>query len=162
MILVGATAVGFSIVRALFSLNLDQLTVHDWYFMPAACGMPMIFAWSSALVLARFRRPRPAFHRLFRQPGTMACVAGISLAATWCLPHLISRAFGYGYRLPVDALNLLYVPFAAGSGVLGAWSVLILSRTGRFERGWIDRAGIVMGLAWVAMLFLSLADIYCH
>jgi len=160
MILIAATAVGFAIVRQMVGTTPQSIGMYHWHWVASLYGMPVVMAWSIGQFLIRLRQPRPRFRRLFRQPGTAAAVVAISMTTAWCLPFPIARLLGYGS--PSDPGILLYSAITAGPGVLGAWSVLALSRTMRAERGWIDRAGIALGVGWIVLFVLALADINGH
>ena len=88
------------------------------------------------LVVLRLRRPRPPWRRLVRQPGAVACATAI-----------VSFLVAYDLHSLLDPYPALFV---VGPAVATAWLVLIVSRRWRAERGWIDRAGRVVGAAWIA------------
>jgi hypothetical protein len=98
--------------------------------------IPFLVCWTAALLGMRLRQPRPRWRDLTRQPGLWSCAA--PLVALFAFPWWAY----FGIRLP-----RIIVPGAVGV----AWVVLALSQQWRPERSWIDRAGRMTGLVWLAM-----------
>ena len=136
---------------------------------------PIVMAWTLAILGVRLRRPRPRMRRLLRQPGF---VAGLMAAAVLTLrlcgfasmcvrlvgqPTLwiwsVRRTGGGGAfrglppgNLYFEADHFLATMALVGVSVAGSWLFLLASGVWKPERGWIDRAGRVLGWFWIATL----------
>jgi hypothetical protein len=137
--------------------------------------LPCLMAWTLALLALRLRRPRPGRVRLGRQPGMMACVAvvaglalGIIETAVEVLMAFAGNDFRGSFAGPAGAVSWqaklsrlvlpwnFIVPYYFGTAVVVAWTVLAVSGRWRREPGWIDTAGIGLGLAWIGLSFAYL------
>ena len=98
--------------------------------------MPLIALGTPAVFLLRLRTPRPPWRSLLRQPGFVACLS--VLVAFWIGVDLT----WLGVLLP-ESLSV-------GVAVAVAWVVLFASRRWQSERSWIDRAGRMVGVGWIA------------
>jgi hypothetical protein len=127
---------------------------------------PLLLAWSAAIVVSRLRSPRPRRRRLWCQPGFLACLATLFVYGwrsigfvVFLIPYLVAVA---GKPAPVDTGALateLAVLFSyrvsaradAGGAVALAW--LVVAAGGRWlpEPTWVDRAGRVLGVAWLIL-----------
>jgi hypothetical protein len=166
-VLVAATAVGLVGVREIYPDDLWPRSGSSliWFFRgPSTC---LGVAWALALVLLRFRHPRPPRHRVVVQPGFVACIASLG-----SLPlGLACALFFCGVRTlpdPGSGITYIYstVYFWAWASdpapkiVLGAWAGLWLAGRWSPERSWIDRAGRALGLFWISdMAFAILAPV---
>jgi hypothetical protein len=152
MILVGFTAVGLSVGRyALESLNMTPWRAHLLGY-----GSPLWLAWSLAFFLLRFRKPRPKACRLFRQPGASACLVGFISFLLWGAASILQLLFGTSS----SDLLITYASLSAGPGIIGVWSLLWLTRTGRLEPGWIDRSGSVLGFGGIALMIITFIELF--
>ena len=180
MILVAATAVGYAGVHAFASQIMEEdlssilrETVSKGRFRDLAailllCALPVLAAWTLALIPLRLLKPRPSFRRLGRQPGLMA---GLSFAITTGFLAILAPIFiviasgkvisnGIVAGL-IDTMNeflgdfLLIPPAVLGAAVLVSWTTLIVSRRWRAEPSWIDRLGRVFGVFWVVFALAS-------
>jgi hypothetical protein len=123
------------------------------------CVGGVLAFFTPTLLLLRLRRPRAPRLRLMRQPGITALasasviilVAGICIAATWIFSRS-SIAVAAGL-IPVYSLVWL-----VGGAVFAAWSITWLSGRWRSEATWIDRAGRVSGVLWIAIFIISTAN----
>ena len=119
---------------------------------------PYLGSASLALLILRLRKPRPERRRCLRQPGMVA-----SAAATLALAIEAARViplFALG-STSVRLSNLFIGPdqricFA----ILGAWTALKVGGIWRPEPGGIDRAGRVVGVAWIVVATLSSSRYY--
>jgi hypothetical protein len=97
--------------------------------------MAIIFlmVFTLVLFLLRLVPPRPLLRDLARQPGFWATGGAISgiIAIAWL-----------GFQSPV------VVPGAVGI----AWLVLAVTKRWAAEPSWIDRAGLAIGICWLATL----------
>jgi hypothetical protein len=106
----------------------------DGYFLV----FPFLIVWSTCLMVLRLLQPRPSWQALFRQPGWWACsgsVLGVVLA------------FGVEFVLLFPAPSVI-VP----ATILVAWLVLGVTRKWKAEPSWIDRAGRLLGVLWLATI----------
>jgi hypothetical protein len=178
MVLVAATAVGLAFLRAsvgdfselgarmqdsvrVLAGPLDHwgawgLAIYSTCVQAAALSIPFGWAWSVAILLLRLRRPRPRRRRLACQPGAIACYsAAITLvpAITRVVGVALMSGMSSGFREMLDWVVgtwFVFVPALAGFAVIGSWATLLLGRRWRPEPSWIDRAGRVLGVYWIA------------
>jgi hypothetical protein len=108
----------------------------------------VLIAWTLALVIARFRFPRPDFDHLGVQPGF---VANCSVLLTVAIGIVWAALYGStGSPLAMELvpiLNFYRMIFTLG----GAWLAMILCRRWRPEPCWIDRCGRIVGICWFVM-----------
>jgi hypothetical protein len=139
---------------------------------------PIVMAWTLAILGLALWPPRPRWRDLLRQPGFVAGTAAAFVLivrlcgfATMCARVLgqkrmwimsVRRTGGGGALLGWPPGNLLFETdhFLGTAALIGvtvgaSWIFLLASGTWRPERGWIDRAGRVLGWFWIAMLPLS-------
>ena len=179
MILVAATAVGIVATRGVW----DRAS-YDWFWgfgqgwtawainqrilTVVALSLPSLAAWTAATLALRLRRPCPHLRRVVLQPGAAACVVALLVIT---LETMGTAAAMIGFEYPRGYLGaeiktigvaawfhvsvLMRMPYPVSYSVLAAWTVLALSRRGRAERSWIDRAGRALGICWmvVALVF---------
>jgi hypothetical protein len=89
-------------------------------------------------MVLRLLRPRPDCSSVFRQPGWWASLGSL---------------LGVALAIAAEAA----IEFPAPSGivpltVLVAWVVLAVTRKWQAEASWIDRAGRLLGLLWLATI----------
>jgi hypothetical protein len=151
MILVAFTALGMALSWRMSyetQLRFDSLVFRGTYQV-----FPYLAAMSFGLLVLSIRQPRPAFRRWVTQPGPIACaVVSLALAATaavtcrWiALPGGPSMNFSF---LFVWISNSRDAPVYS---VAGAWAVLALLGRWRARASWIDRAGRLLILGWLAL-----------
>ena len=158
LILVAATGVGLGAMRAMSPdhdmyiasytpippptwPNWVSVVVLGWAFYLS----PLLAAWTLGILGLRLRRPRP--RRLALQLGWVACcsaTAGIAAGAVMTLVGILGR-FGVIHYFDL-------VPYPVGVAVLAAWAQLAASGLWRPRGDWVDRAGRVIGMAWMAMV----------
>lgn len=160
MTLVAATAAGFGAMRRLspnndiFSapyspipsptwVNWVSISATNWAFYLS----PLVAAWTVGILILRLRNPRPILHRLARQPGLVACCTATVAVGLGAIMTMIGVSCRYGvyYYFPLAT-------YPVGIAVLAAWTLLAVSGRWRPERNWIDRAGRIMGFAWLALI----------
>jgi len=128
-----------------------------------------------ALLIVRFRQPRPALSLCLRKPGTVACLVAAILLTLEVVNHFLdltirlydifllvnSASYATGRRIP--GLNLFdsmafSVGEAPGLAVAGAYLALWSAGLWRAESSWIDRAGRALGWFWTlaALAFILL------
>lgn len=117
-------------------------------------------ATAFALVLIRWRRPRPAARRTLQQPGAVACLAAagsILLALA-----LIGAEDSLRVSAPSASLYILRNSYAwgramwwTGPAVAGAWSGLALAGLWRAEPSWVDCLGRALGWYYLVVWLLA-------
>ncbi len=140
-------------------------------------------AWTLAFLILRWRRPRPSWWILARQPGLMACgvatlvliVQFSAIAFRWAVawswtaigPSRSPGVSSFGATsLTASALQHLWLSIHSGfldsasaaHGIAGAWLIMALGGWWRPERSGIDRLGIALGVAWMALVVASLGE----
>lgn len=99
----------------------------------------------------RLRRPRPRWSRLIRQPGAVASLATVlawAIVLSCILVCYAARRFPD--RMFLDR-NWGVPAIFAGFGVASAWGLLVLTRSWKSERSWVDRFGRVVGFGTLAL-----------
>lgn len=163
MILVAAFAVGSLLARAYLpglSRIFGYMTrrgmggvtaigrIRMWLSGPGSCIVVPLMAATLAL---RFRRPRPRWLRIARQPGFAACAAA-----------MVALVPGVAVRLAMIHRPGLQRPgffdqrwngviYWIGPAVIGGWLALALCRRWKAEPDWVDRLGRLLGFYWVGM-----------
>jgi len=180
MVLIAASAVGFAWLREPLPNGFrDILTViptYGWYGEIILRGIVMPLAraagywltpFTLALLALRLRGPRPRWRRLLRQPGTVATLAALLTIACELLIILVPSVLGAawesrGVGFPIACLRRCqalqtsgvfgqsYLFPTPGLVVLVSWIALCLDGRWRGEASWIDRAGRLVGIGWVA------------
>lgn len=160
LILIAATAVGLGGIRAqspdieIFTapyspisppglIRWGSVTASNWAFYLS----PMLAGWTLGVLALRLRLPRSRLRRLAYQPGWVACCAATTGIAAGAVMAAIGVYGRYGVMYYFDL-----VPYPVGVSVLAAWGHLIVSGRWRPERSWIDRAGRLIGVAWLAII----------
>ena len=111
------------------------------------------------MLVLRWRRPRPSIHRLSRQPGVVACAAALLAMGAELVAKIPSASESIkattGFRWDLDCI--IYSEYWDMTGpseslaVAVAWLMLGWSGRWRREPGWIDGAGIGLGIFWLAV-----------
>jgi hypothetical protein len=119
-----------------------------------------------AWVVLRFRRPRPSWLRMMRQPGAVACLSAsmaFAIFQAWEIANQILarclgvRHVGNGFVeiWEPEYLSKIRQGGLVGVTVLVAWLFLALGRRWRAEPIWLDRSGRLLGIIWVATAPIS-------
>jgi len=166
MVLIAATAIPLLPLR-LFLAAYSGVSSGSYLGQVVELGLvanallcPMAISLSVALWVLRLRQPRPGLPRVFRQPGMAACTATLVFLSVFLTSTLISLFLSY-FAGVVNSTHmfmhfnfvvwLLIVPLClVGISVLAVWIVLWSIGAWRPEPSWIDRAGRVLGIYWVA------------
>jgi hypothetical protein len=174
MALIAATAAGFALSREWSRMN-DRWNgaAIDWGLLPSLAplsrevvlGWPAVTVVTAALVLLRLRPPRPRRRRLFAPPGVVACVVATCVVVLDLADHAIRMIEDYRqypqaqhvaarwYEVEMRAFSTV-ASTSVGYAVAAAWIAMALARRWRPERSWIDRAGIVVGCLWIALVLI--------
>ena len=156
MILIAASAVGFTLFRA-FARGTTPTTAWAHYLM--ICGTPVMVAGSLACLMIRIRNPRPSRARICRQPGMIASLGAALMLVIWMALDG-SAALIAPKRQFMD--EGAFSGISVGPVILGAWIALGAARALRFERGWIDRMGRVVGVGWLLLMLITLLSVFAN
>jgi hypothetical protein len=135
----------------------------------------MLLSWTTSVLLLRLLTPRPPRRRLWLQPGFLACVAAIFVYACTVLgfasllvwdivktgPVVIPELLDPGLLLELFKRMFTYRPDAelhAGRAVLIVWLVAWAGGRLRAEPSWVDRAGRILGAAWICVSILEFCE----
>ena len=153
LILIAAVAAGFAIAKIPQGVHHAGVLVGDGSEVSMFAKVLISIYWASLLVMLaliplRLMRPRPPFRWIRRQPGFIAC-----LIVAFGMAHMGLYFAVHRFKQPIpwaniDVLSLIVSP-SVGLLILSAWLVLAVSGGWRPERSWIDRAGRMLGIAWI-------------
>ena len=132
----------------------------------AAVGV-LLAAWSLALVVVAWRRRKSGLEASTRSPGLAACSTACLLSAVYLGIHLLKAAFlGWPVELfsgngngwvwitdQIDGFAFLILPGmtrAVAPVALGALLFSVVTARRR-PRGWVEWAGVAVGLGWVVV-----------
>jgi hypothetical protein len=165
MFLIAATA--FALVPIRF-LQLHLPVINYWSpavflrlgMMIDAMLCPVALTLAPVLCALRLQRPRPGLGPVFRQPGMAAATCTLVNELFFVTISMISLIIHhFAGNLPNQHLfyrfNFVYwvwiFPMCiTGITVSAVWVVLWMSGAWRGEQSWIDRAGRILGIYWVA------------
>jgi hypothetical protein len=174
MVLVAAVGIGLVLVRASEgrAIRMEHYVSHGVTPPPSPLGQiarevvrywPVVTAATPTLLILRLRRPRPSRWRLFSPPGLVACAAATIATILSALWITLGRFCVYrdfwgrtgsnrhefkAWNVALDACSSPAVAFA----VAAAWGSMALAGRWRPEPSWIDRAGRLVGLFWLALI----------
>lgn len=171
MIVVGAMSVAFAAVRGILGTRVEPPDMWDYVIQIVVLaptdpvglfrhvleehlvlGVPCLAVLSTAWAAIALRRPRPAWRRLSRQPGAVACVLatlGLLLSVALDLPSVaLTDRHGQTWHDVVQD-DLLFVSMHVGVAVLWGWVALALAGCWRPVPNWIDRGGRALGILWI-------------
>jgi hypothetical protein len=131
----------------------------------------LLFVWTTAILSLRLGANRPRRRRLWGEPGFLACVT-VGFAYAWNAARmgLLFVSLFWTDPAQISGLTLfeaataltwrILVPYFGrgpdiGCAILLVW--LVAWASGRFRpmSNWIDRAGSILGAAWVALTFVA-------
>jgi hypothetical protein len=178
MALVAATAIGLGLARgmrdelwsqtnmsvAVGSVGAILLAVARWMVL----GLPLVMAWTVALLLLGLRRPRPRLGDRIHRPGTTACGAAtlamalgaanltalmavvrasvtITQKDNWiveCMVEGLLQGIGIDVSMP-------------GVAVTVAWATLALGGHWKPAQHWLERVGRLLGVVWIAFMVVA-------
>jgi len=107
-----------------------------------------------AFTVSVLRRSRAGLRLVLRRPGPAACLAAFA-AIVVMTTRMSVKVYAMGDWGGSFELRYIY-PWLVngyvriGFAVLGAWLALLLTRGWRPEPSWVDRAGRVLGWAWLS------------
>jgi hypothetical protein len=164
MIMLAAASLGVAIGRGQWS-HLAHLRPRNWDSPTSwAYGqyeiimgflwavVPLLAAWTIALLAIRLRHPRRRLRRAIREPGTAATVvSSFSLAVSLATYTLSVLNFRKPMSWSIDGAieHLFMLHNRHGCYVLGAWAVLVFCGRWKPERCWLDHLGRMLGASWI-------------
>jgi hypothetical protein len=168
LILVAVTGLGLGGCR-LWLLPFEETRI-TLEIGTSLCSI-LLFVWTMALLLLRLGANRPRRRRLWCEPGFLACVT-VGFAYAWNAARmgLLFVSLFWTDPAQLSRLTLLEVATALtwrilvpyfgrgpdiGCAILIVWFVTWASGRFRPVSNWIDRAGRVLGAAWVALTFVA-------
>lgn len=166
LVLVAATSAGFVPARSLSFLSSARKTGvfgGSRFNIALKEGMvfviPILLAWTVAVLLLSLRRPRPRWRRVASGPGFVAAVvvllAVAELASEFVPVQCAAREWPSAERL---AVLLPAIAGRAGPLLTGAWVALALAGLWGSAPWWVERFGRWLGAAWLGLfLFVKLA-----
>jgi hypothetical protein len=176
MILTAAFAVGFGVDRVPGWIWFPDLTergnagsrAFSTFHAIAAIhqgSVPFLAAWTVAFLAIRVRRPRPALRWCLREPGMVGCCAA-SVGLLVNALRVLVLAIAYSPDPSVDHFRggnaIKAYAEQAGFAVIGSWVALALVRRWKPRPCWIDRIGRILGLLWIAMIGVHMAEYVVH
>lgn len=183
LVLVAATGIGLATCRFWFSASNkswgdlwptadEPVLVGSWIAALRAIPVSsiLLLCWTAAVLLLRLLTPRPPRRHLWCQPGFLACVGAVFVFA-WklvCIGLLVASqvvtagfawtsTLRYGDVVQEITMMLLTPRGNVGGSVLLVWLVAWASSRCRSEPSWVDRAGRVLGAAWVCISLLEVS-----
>ena len=167
MILVAATAtaMGLAIHQVCFPPIplLERMTsISNTLQITKLVVASVLLYWTVALLILRFRQPRPPWRRLRRQAGFLACLAILFAvlnqfalgAHVLFVPSANQRFHVRGFILGLAATHLI------APAVVTAWVTLAVSGGWKPAADWVDSLGRLIGMTWLMLYGLSLVVEY--
>jgi hypothetical protein len=118
---------------------------------------PILLAVTIACLALRLRGPGRSLRRLARTPGSMALVSASTVIALEYLIGLIQTATGTHPNFVINPVGASF-DMNPGLAVAGAWMTLAMGGRWHSDRTWIDRAGLGLGVGWVALALVWLGS----
>jgi hypothetical protein len=164
MILIGASAVGFTLIRGwndLVGWTDSQFQSHTIHVYAALFLLP----FSLAFLLIRLRSPRAVGHQLLRQPGMQVVLAVGSALLIRCINFLPAPMYTTTGSFPSGMVRSWLLTFGTSVSQLGemvafTWFLSKLTGSRQSEPSWIDRGGRIYGWCWI-LIWLSEIGIRC-
>jgi hypothetical protein len=167
MILVAATAAGLSLYRIdpshrvyVFELpHFDEkgwTRGNIWNMVGWACTtpLPMLVAWTPAVVALGLMGPRVGIRDSFRRPGLAACMAATLAIVMAIIPYFaMFTTFGISAARNRGLISSEYLIYALWKvvplSIVVALAMVALSGSWRRGGNWVDRLGFAIALMWV-------------
>jgi hypothetical protein len=157
MILVAFMAAGFALAR--FGPNTDWSRPESrWYHAVrdflAFRFTVLLSLMNLAIIPLRLRGPRTRSLRRIRQPG-MAAACAVAVVLSMTALGSFASVMTHAKYWPT---NVILETFWLRNGYLIAptvalvWLTLVIQRRWQPGRDWVDRLGIVIGLAWIIIV----------
>jgi hypothetical protein len=156
MVLVAATGVGLVVLRRVYEeLEYGVGGVSDLRRL-GLLAQPLMLSWAVGLLIVAHNRLREPAWRLTRRPGVLACLMAlamtlIAVAIRYAAVYIAERR---GMPSPFGSANsalllIIQSSLATGFAILFSWATLLATGAWRPSVDWIDRAGRLLGLAWI-------------
>jgi hypothetical protein len=130
----------------------------SWGSLIVRHTQPMAATLTLVLLLLRILKPRPDLRRLTRQPGfTASFAASLAICIGGALNYATTKAtFTPGHEAQGYTWVALF-PNGSEPGIAAAacWALLVVGKSWRFERTWIDRLGCLLGIYWLIMIGIA-------
>jgi hypothetical protein len=163
MILVASAGAGLAILAPLQEGPLKVWP--QWSVYLAYYNIGLLALTPTALTL-RLIGPRPLMHRLARQPGFAASVAGSTILALGVLAtgiltlvRLIKDDLGPSSPPPLNPMEwagiVLYFTPIVGPSILATWVMLAVSGHRRPVASWLDYLGRGIGVGWIILFVIE-------
>lgn len=156
MILIGATAGGLALARAMMDAGPRTRGGRNWLIENVTYTL---LVCTVGCLLVRLQDPRPSLRRLMCQPGMAACSAAVLATAigitTWSIRWALLDSQNDMLRMLLPPVYWPGHSHHVGQAVAAAWLGLLLSRRWRPEPGWIDRFGRSIGVLWLLTMLLG-------
>jgi hypothetical protein len=156
MILIGTTAAGLALARAM--LDRSPRMRRDPMWIVETINY-LLLVWTAGFLVLRLWEPRPVLRRLICQPGMAACTAALLVTAidttTWAIHWALLDPSNELLRMLLPPVYWPAHSHHIGQAVAVAWLGLLLSRRWRLEPGWIDRFGRFIGVLWLLTMLLD-------
>lgn len=176
LVLIAGTALGLAAIRLASEStqypNLtDDLTALPIRWSPyristyLACWLflasPALLVGSLTLAVLTLYRPRPPLRRLLRQPGFLACLTTLVVAAAAAAREALGWWMDPTFDRDLNPLTFGLLHAASvgpvGVAILASWIALALSGRWRPVPSWLDRVGRLLGLVWIVFYFVSVS-----
>lgn len=153
MALTAAVGAGFWLARFTADEGPPSPDIR-WVIARGSWAVALPMTWM--LVALRLFGSHPARRYLFRPPGIVACIAVV--VASFCMLVFWSHNF-VSNRPVIDwisprflraALRHILGPQPLAASVAAVWITLVVNGRWRPEPSWIDRAGRIVGVYWLA------------
>ncbi|QDV36489.1 hypothetical protein [Tautonia plasticadhaerens] len=119
-------------------------------------AIPFLALAAPALLLLRFRAPRPDRQDAFHQPGMVACLAVTCVSIHAALSATMLSTLPM-VPLANPATTFLATVDRSGGAVIIVWLALVLAGGWRPSRDWVDRSGRALGVLLILVYLLSIA-----
>jgi hypothetical protein len=129
---------------------LKRFPLSTWFQLGVRGAVPFLATWTVTILGLSLRQPRQQFGEVTRQPGVAAsCVGTMAMAidASWFTAHYLASPDSWDGLSILTTVNSADVSFA----VAGAWLMLASLGLWQAERGWLDRSGRFLGMAWIGV-----------
>jgi hypothetical protein len=139
---------------------------HNWdrrQYLAYLAALVMIW-WTVTLIPLVLTGDRRGLRHIIRGYGSAAILAAATTALFLVIreaPVVILLVTGAGSS-PLGLFKprlfeiLEHAPDASAASVVAVWTMLALTRTGRWPSNWFERLGCLVGWTWIVMGFLSL------
>jgi hypothetical protein len=173
--LIAATALGLAAIRAYATaptwLGASAGTIYgynpssrasflkDGYFLSGSASA-LLLAWSFALLWCGWRQGQRRVGKIVERPGLLACSVAILIVPFYFffpITFEIAAPRGADVLFPemtvgfAIGLFLGFLRHKVGACVLLAWVALVACQNWRKPHGWVEWAGLAVGIGWISI-----------